>query len=242
MKVAICIATHNKDEALNNVFYSISRQKTSFPFEVVIVDDASEDITGLMEAGARHLEAKGVPHKVMFLSRNVGCGRSQAFCLDLLSEGVDTIVLQSADVLYASDDVLERLCRETAPGRFALAEVRNVLVDPELWRSWDKNLPYYLEFERQMETLHHINSDPDQPHSGSYTIQHTIFSGPGQPRPLERFYFFLGAIRKDDLLETCFAMNCMDKAISNDLHRLGKECVYVDAVGLHQRHPIRRGT
>jgi len=37
-------------------------------------------------------------------------------------------------------------------------------------------------------------------------------------------------------------MNCMDKAISNDLHRLGKECVYVDAVGLHQRHPIRRGT
>lgn len=238
MKVAICIATHNKDEALNNVFYSISRQKTSFPFEVVIVDDASEDITGLMEAGARHLEAKGVPHKVMFLSRNVGCGRSQAFCLDLLSEGVDTIVLQSADVLYASDDVLEKLCRATYPGRFALAEVRNVLVDPELWRSWDKNLPYHLEFERQMETLHHINADKRQPRNGSYTIQHTFFSGPGQPRPLERFYFFLGAIRKDDLLDTCFATNCMDKAISNDLHRLGKQCVYVDVVGLHQRHPI----
>lgn len=238
MKAAIFLATHNKNEALGNVLHSITRQKTSFPFEVIICDDASHDIAGLREVVFTHLGSSGIPFRFIILSSNVGSNRSQSFCLDLIGLEVDTIVLQSSDVFYAGDDVLEKLCRNTAPGRFTLAEVRNVSVDPQMWRSFEKNLPFYLENERLMETLAHINADPRQQDRGSYTIHHVFYSGTRQPRPLERWYFFLGAIRKDDLLETCFPTCCADVNVSNDLHRLGKECMYVDAIGIHQRHPV----
>jgi hypothetical protein len=148
------------------------------------------------------------------------------------------IVLQSADVLYAADDVLEKLVRGLEPMGATMAEVRNIVVPEDLWKHWD-DMPYYLEEERLQETLRAINSDPTYPEMGKYDLRNTIFSGMRQPSPVRRWYFFLGAILKEDLLKTCFKDNCFDVAVSQSMHGIGMKVKYLDhAIGLHQKHPV----
>lgn len=43
--VSVVVVTHQREENLSNVLYSIVKQKTDFDFEIVIVDDASSDGT-----------------------------------------------------------------------------------------------------------------------------------------------------------------------------------------------------
>ena len=230
---SIFIAVHNKMGALANTLYSINRQKTTFPFEVCIVDDASDEWPYTLIVDM----LPDVPLKFVRLNHNVGCKKSQIECLSIMDKASKVIVLQSADVLYAQDDVLEKLVRNLEPMVATMAEVRNVEVPERLWADYDK-LGYYLDDQRLHETLDYINKDPKQPERGKYSLLHTVFSEPRQPDPDRRWYFFLGAIRKEDLLKTCFRTSCFDVDLSASLHQVGIKVKYVDAVGIHQKHPV----
>jgi glycosyltransferase involved in cell wall biosynthesis len=233
VKASIFIATHNKMSALANTLYSINRQKTTFPFEVCVVDDASDEWPYTLIVDM----LPDIPLKFVRLNQNMGCGKSQIECLSIMAPNSNVIVLQSADVMYAGDDVLEKLVRNLEPMVATMAEVRNVEVPERLWADYDK-LGYYLDDQRLHETLDYINKDPKQPERGKYSLLHTVFSGPRQPDPDRRWYFFLGAIRKEDLLKTCFRDSCFDVDLSASLHRVGIKVKYVDAVGIHQKHPV----
>ena len=135
-RASIFIAAHNKRVPMSNVIHSISIQKTSFPFEVCFVEDASD----LNEECLSILDHK-LPHdmwKYCRLTKNVGCGKSQIECLSMMSPDSDVIVLQSADVMYAGTDVLEKLVLGVEPMICTMAEVRNVEVPERLWADYDK--------------------------------------------------------------------------------------------------------
>lgn len=146
MKVAILMSTYNKSDILYNVLKSISIQKTSFPFYLVVVDDAStceekvEDILNFFD----------IPYKFIQLTINVGFSHALSKCLSLVSEDTDILVLQSADVLYSDENTLETLVKGVSEKTFTLAEVRNVKIPVDLWKQWD-SIDYYLEEERRFE-------------------------------------------------------------------------------------------
>lgn len=234
-RASIFIAAHNKRLPMSNVIHAISIQKTSFPLEVCFVEDGSDPNEECLSI----LDHK-LPHdmwKYCRLTKNVGCGKSQIECLSMMAPDSDAIILQSADVMYAGTDVLEKLVIGLEPMVCTMAEVRNVEVPEGLWADYDK-LGYYLDEERLHETLDYINKDPKQPERGKYSLLHTVFSGPRQPAPDRRWFFFLGAIRKKDIYKTCFRQSCFDIDLSASLHKEGFQVKYVDAVGIHQKHPV----
>lgn len=234
MKASILIATHNKANVLPNTLYSISRQVSDYDYEVCIVDDCSinppenSDIKKFLTGQYKYLR----------LSENVGCSRSQCECMKIMDESSEIVVLQSAEIVWGNDTILQELCQNVEPGVFTMVEVRNVKVPVDLWTHWE-DIDYFLHEDRLYETLKMINSDPRQPEMGKYSLKHTIFSGPRQPDPGRRWYFFLGAILKEDLMKTCFTRgDCFDVHLSNDLHRLGMQVKYVPGIAIHQKHPI----
>jgi glycosyltransferase involved in cell wall biosynthesis len=233
INIGIFIAIHNKTSCLPNTFESINRQRTRDNVTVYIVDDGSDDPGEIVDVINNHLR---VPYFLMTLSKNIGFAKSQSKCLDLVDSSVNVIILQSCDVLYGDDYLLQRMVDELRPGMAVMPEVRNVAVPPDLWKDWD--IAYYLQEERLYETLRAINKDPKQPNMGEYGLQHTIFAGPRQPAPDRRLYFFLGAILREDLDRTCFATTCGDVALAKSMISKGIQVKYVEGIGLHQKHPI----
>lgn len=217
-KASIFLATYNKGLCLYNTLKSIALQETTFPFEVCIVDDHSDiDPKPIIE---ELLEP--VSYTYMRLKEHVGFKHSQSICLDLMSKDSDAIVLQSCDVIHSSKDTVQRLCSPLTSGTFTMAEVRNIQVVPYLHSIFEDRIGEYLTQEAM---------DEQPPGTQIY------YSGTKQPNPRKRWYFFLGAILKEDLLRTTYRNNCYDVELSNELHRLGFNVLYLDdVVGIHQRH------
>lgn len=73
VKVSICIITHNQEQYIRNAIKGALKQKTNFPFEIVISDDRSTDSTP--EICAKY--TKQYPELIRFIrqEQNLGTGR-----------------------------------------------------------------------------------------------------------------------------------------------------------------------
>ena len=212
------MATYNKNECLSNTLYSLARQKTTFPVEVCIVDDVSvQDPVNIIK--------KFIPScKYKRLDKYAGVYWSIGKCLDLVSDDTDVIVLQSCDVIYTQDNIIETLCRSVAPKVFTMPEVRDLEVNPNMYKNFDKELKQLVSGKALRYRMEH----------GPW---HIFYSGSKQPDPATRWYFFLGAIRKDDLLSTNFKNNAFDKKIAKEMKEKRFSPRYLDSlIGIHQKH------
>jgi len=139
MKASVLIATYNNHSVLYNALHSLARQKTNFPIEYCIVDDHS-DIDS--ESIIREFFPDA---KYKRLSERTGFEYSQSYCYDLVSPDSDVIVMQAADVIYTADNILEELCKGIGIGTFTLAEVVDMVIEPDMYKNFDEEISNILE-------------------------------------------------------------------------------------------------
>lgn len=121
MKASITIATHNRADALDKTIASIFRQQVPFPFEVIVVDDGSNDHTSDVLAKYPVITSRIERAPV---HRNPAPARNLAIAL---SSG-DILIMQSDDVLHHSSNAIEELVAQVDahPDSAVFATVVNV--------------------------------------------------------------------------------------------------------------------
>jgi len=220
MKASLLIVVTDRADSLRNTLYSIARQKTSFPFEVCILDvGSSTDLEPLIREFLPDVKYKK-------LNKNVDFIYTKGMCLDLAIPDSDIIVIQANDVIQTKDFTLEELCKNVGPKTIALAEVVDMPIGKDL----------YMNFEQGVgEILNNWNN----------YIKRRKATVDGVPYKLATYrtgkdssalLFFLGAIRREDLESLDFTKNNCDAVIGPKI-RQNKFIVNYPAVrAIHQRH------
>jgi len=215
MKASILLATYNKNSCLRNTLYSITRQKTDFPFEVCIVDDVSEEDP--LPIIREMFQGSGIPYFYEQLPKHVGGQFSQSLCMGLMSPDSTIGIVQSCDVMYVQDDLLQRLCAPVRPRFFSMAGVKNILIDPEAYLYYNKVVDGVLSI---WDSVKGVN----------------IYSGIN--RPGGDWLLFLGAMTREDLLKIAFDYWSCDIVIQQKIKEKGLKPVFLDEVkAVHQQHP-----
>jgi glycosyltransferase involved in cell wall biosynthesis len=119
VKVAVSMATYNKDECLENVLYSLKRQEKNFPFDLCIIDDHSD-------IDPEPLIGKYFP-SVIYKRNKERQGFDVVFgrALELISDNTDIVILQSADVVHIEDYLIEDLIDNVDDKIISMPAVKN---------------------------------------------------------------------------------------------------------------------
>ena len=213
-KASIFMATFNKGKYLPNVLYSISNQKTTFPFEVCIVDDYSRVGPELLIRKYLHPE---IELKYKRLTQNVGGRFARNICLDMMDPEANVAIITSCDVIYCQPFLLEELCQNVSEGIFTMPEI--------------------IDLEMPLDTLlprSAMNRLLERWEAGNYDHA-TVYAGSRKEH--KEYYFFLGAIRVDDLIKTGYRENSCDPIMDAKIKELGFEVKYLDHLkAVHQHH------
>ena len=213
------MATYNKNRYLPNVLTSISKQKTSFPFEVCIVDDFSRvDPEPIIR---KHLDPK-IELKYKRLTHNVGGRFSRNICLDMADPEADVAIITSCDVIYCQPFLLEELCTNVESGIFTMPEILDLDVPGNMHEKFNLAMDFVLRKWRK----------------GDYNHA-TVYAG--SRRDDDRHFFFLGAIRIDDLKKIGYRENSCDHILDDNIKKLGMKPKFLDHVkAIHQHHKFER--
>lgn len=217
-KASIFMATFNKGKYLPNVLYSISNQKTTFPFEVCIVDDySSVDPERLI----RKYLGPNVELKYKRLTQNVGGRFARNICLDMMDPEANVAIITSCDVIYCQPFLLEELCQNVSEGIFTMPEVIDI------------EMPIGMLLPRSA-----MNRLLERWEAGNYDHA-TVYAGSRKEH--KEYYFFLGAIMVDDLIKTGYRENSCDQIMDAKIKELGFEVKYLDHLkAIHQHHEWER--
>ncbi len=211
MKASIFLTTYNKNSILPNTLYSISRQKTSFPFEVCIVDDHSA-------VDPKPIIDKYLPTaKYLRLPSNEGFLHSKVHCLGLISDDTDIIIIHHVDVVLMQEFAYEEIVKHTSRKNVVFTEVRNFqlpkcmyknydIISKQLLAAWDKKAPN----------------------------TYTVYTGVACPAV---WLFYLGGILLKDLKEMDYAVRSCDAAMAPKLRKAGFEAKILNYIrSVHQLH------
>jgi glycosyltransferase involved in cell wall biosynthesis len=213
MKASVCMSVYNKNDFLPNVLFSLSQQKTTFPFEVCIVDDHSDiDPYPLIE---EFLVRKNIPVKYERFDKYKGFMYAYDLVLKMSSDDCDRMVLQSADVMYLEDNIIEELCKNLIPKKFTMLEVYNLPISKTFYLNFEKNKNEILQSWDRYEKL-----------------KHQLLYYEGLKRSTV-WFFFLGSILKKDLREN-YAV--CDMLFNRNLHSNRMRPKFLNLHAVHQNH------
>lgn len=211
MKVAVCMATWNKGEGLRNTAYSLARQVTTFPVEVCVVDDCSDN-------NPEPFLREFLPDlRYQRLPKRLGFNLAKNRCLDLLPPDVGIVVLMNCDVVLVQDYLLEDLCRTVRRGVVVFCEVLDLPAPVDL----------HDDFEAGVEAV-----------TAGWESQVAVqgVSCTGRVIPWA-WLFFLGAIRRDDLERLDYRTLSCDAVLAPRMKDLFDADLLAYLRGVHQRHP-----
>ena len=210
MKATLYMATFNKNNVLPNTLFSIARQKTSFPYEVCIVDDCSD-------VDPEPIIRKFIPDaKYKRLNKRHGPDVVHSYALDLASKDSDILIRQSSDVIHGSTNTIEKMCKEVGKKRICMAQVGNTNPPLIVYKDFEKYLPLLMKQYKK-------GKKRSRPRSAQ-----------------ARYYFFLGAIRRVDYesLKCTKGPHC-DIMLATELAKRKFITIYPNKLrGFHQPHPM----
>ena len=209
-KVAICMQTYNKNDILPNVFYSIARQKPPFPYTVCLTDDGSDiDPEPLLkEFFPNNYKFKRIVEKGPS-GPDVPFGKT----LDIVPPDVDIVILQSADVLHVEDFTIEDLVDNVDKKVPAFAQVSNAEVPNNMYQDFGKGIKNIFEAWKIVPAMRRTGYD-------------------------KGYYFFLGAILKEDTKTLGFGQPLCDVQLQQRLWEQKFRINFLeDLKGIHAIHP-----
>ena len=157
IKASILLISYNKNQELPNVFYSISRQKADFEFEVCFVDDCSyEDPKSIYD------KFLTIPHKKgLRLKQHIGnLGSAHNFkahkfvnsygmAYDMTAKESEVIILQSSDVIWTTDNILQELVTSLSDTSYPVPRVINADVPPNAHEDFENIMKMFIERQNE---------------------------------------------------------------------------------------------
>lgn len=214
MKASLLMSTYNKNDCLPNTLYSISRQETSFPFEVCIVDDGSD-------INPEPIIREFLPNaKYKRFEKRIGFEKvlSDGF-ISLVSNDTNIVIIQSCDIIHTQPFLVEELCKNVKPRSMSMTEVKSFSVELDMYKNFDLKVKEYLST---------WDSIPGRYYSGS-------------KRPPNKGYidyiFFLAAMYKEDLYYINYHICDCDCVVNYNIKFKKIIPIFVDHLkGIHQEH------
>lgn len=210
MKIAILMQTWNKNKELSNVLRSIKDQVSNYPYDVCIWDDFSD------------IDPEPIIRKFFPKARYQRADKWYPldligpYSVDLIPKNADVVIMCSSDVIWGSDNTLNQLSENVGKKKIAMAKVRNAIVDPYLYKISGMKFN-----EGAIRALM------------AKKIKHGKRCWPGN----RQWYFFLGAIRREDLFRLDVKKPFCDVVLQHRMVKLGFKVVFPGAIGIHQNHP-----
>jgi len=153
IKASILIAAYEKEEELANVFTSISKQKTNFDFEVCFVDDCSYINTQPIYNSYLNIpNKKGIRLKQHIGNRMAdtssisGFKNSYHLAYDLAAPESEIFIVQSADVIWGQDNLLQELVDGSKNMEIPTCRVMNMRIEPDLHLHWEEGIKRWTDF------------------------------------------------------------------------------------------------
>ena len=150
IKVSVIISSYNCNRELKNTFYSISRQKTNFDFEVCYIDDCSyEDPKFIYDNFLRVKHKKGIRLKQhigslgnskKFNNQHYTFKNSFSMLLDMVSSESKIIFLNHGDVIMTTNDTLQKMVDSLEPKKIKVPDVRTVFVPEDLYINYEDGI------------------------------------------------------------------------------------------------------
>lgn len=209
MKAALIISVHNKVDMLDNTFYALSLQKTSFPLEVCVIDDGSE-------VSPEPIIKKYLPDiKFKRFEKNIKFMDAHEECMNMVSDDVNTIMVMSSDMILIEDDAIEKLCKGVGERIFTIGEVYTKKIEPDMYKNWEKSSKELNIWKENCSPYHHV------------------FCGSKKPT---RWYIFAGAFRRVDIELIDFFGGCDIIQLSNLSNTPGFKVNIPMVTCIHQEH------
>jgi cellulose synthase/poly-beta-1,6-N-acetylglucosamine synthase-like glycosyltransferase len=119
--VSIAMSTYHKGTFLRRTLASIRSNKTSIPYEIIVVDDGSVSkdrhfhLDVCCEYSAQYVFIDGGTYRNPAVARNIACRQSRG----------EILIMQSDDVMHTQTDTIDRLA-DLERGNVKFATVYNV--------------------------------------------------------------------------------------------------------------------
>jgi len=213
MKAAILLCSYEKNDCLPNTLNGIAMQSTTFPCQTILIDDCSPE-------DPEPIVCEFLPYtKYIRLPERTGGRLTRAKYFEHIDDDVDILVMLSADVVMLQPNIIDELVRGVGERVFTMAQVKNHYVLPNSHNTWDF-------FRQQMLDMWDVIPGGTKIYSGSQ-------------RPDGRWYFFCGAIRKQDALDLgIHETGCCDAIVDKRMREGGFKPIFMDHLkAIHQTHP-----
>lgn len=204
MKATVFTTTYNKEKCIENTMFSLFMQVTDFDWELRVYDDHSPvDPEPVVKKYFPHAYYERLPEHRPF-------DEMMSYCLGGES---DVVVMMSADVMLASEKVLQNIVDNVKPKQAALATVFNSPVKSTVFKDYDKHLKTIWDGVSRKTPI--LRSSPMS----------------------SAWYFFFGGITRKDLVKVKGAKPWCDIMLDKEMKSNGMSAVYPKGTfGIHQDH------
>jgi glycosyltransferase involved in cell wall biosynthesis len=194
-QVSVLLAIKNKRGVLPNVLFSIAQQKTSFPWEVCIInDDPQDNIEPLVRQFLAREKISSNLVRVVYgtMSSSSGFNFAPAACVKLMAPSSLVGIIMSADCILLNDDVIESLWERVESKKMVLAEVADLSLPVNLYQNFDVEVGKLLSQWQVFLTEDRVQVARNRPHI---------------------WLLFVGAMMKEDMLQLDYVKNCCDAVL-----------------------------
>jgi len=209
-------------DCIINSLKGISIQEVPFPFELCLIDDASNlkpsDIKRFIESyfkknqvpNLKRIAIKSLKHKAGFTS-------APSQCMKLVSPESNKMIVLASDCIFLQKDAIKNLCDRVGSKKPVFSEVAEIDIKPDFYKDFDVNAESCLR-----AWPHHLARQP-------FMVSRIIPNS---------WLFFAGAALKEDLLNIGYDEVSCDAVLWQKMMPANYNAEILTYVRVaHQSHP-----
>jgi len=224
MKIAVVMATFNKENELPNALYALNLQQVRHDVEICIVDDCSnKDPKPIIDRFITRF-----PVKYKRLKEHAGVMFSHGMALDMTSDDVDVVVQPSCDVVCLMPNVINDLSEAVEDKVATFAGVMDTPVVSDFYKQYDD---YSLKMIKGWNDIPRVTGI--EINGRRYDSCSTIYSG----KPQCSWLFFMGAMSRQNFYDIGFNYLSCDAYMHPTMREMGFRAKLLPWLRcVHQRH------